>query len=219
MHSLSGRIARCDRFDAESSSDIQVASYHDLEKMSHEAQSAQVTEILRQVQAGEPGASQRLLPVVYDQLRALARARLAKTPPGNTLQATALVHEAYLRLVDDQGEGSWDDRGHFFGAAAQAMRDVLVEQARRKSRLKAGAGRRRVGLAGADGEFDTPVIDAPMGVGEDPERMLALDQALTRLREARALAAKPPFAGDVELRGALEELNALLVTTTAPGNP
>ena len=134
----------------------------------------QVTEILARVSAGDKQAAETLLPVVYDQLRALARSKLGHVPPGNTLQPTALVHEAYMRLVGD-GDQGWDSRGHFFGAAAIAMRDILVEQARRKSRIKAGGGRKREDMAALD---QTPAIDAPEDFGSD---MIALDEALKAL--------------------------------------
>src|SRR3954467_6756795 len=91
-----------------------------------------VTDILAAIEQGDPRASEHLLPLVYGELRRLAQQRLAREKPGQTLQPTALVHEAYLRLVGDQGDGGWDSRGHFFAAAAEAMRRILVENARRK---------------------------------------------------------------------------------------
>src|SRR5262245_57521959 len=102
-----------------------------------------VTRILSAIERGDPRAADQLLPLVYDELRQLAARRLAREEPGQTLQATALVHEAYLRLVGAQDPG-WDGRGHFFAAAAEAMRRILVEAARRKGRLKHGRGRRCV---------------------------------------------------------------------------
>ena len=99
-----------------------------------------VTRILSAVEHGDPTAAEQLLPLVYDELRRLAAQRLAREKPGQTLQATALVHEAYLRLVGPQDPG-WDGRGHFFAAAAEAMRRILVERARRKRRRKHGGGR------------------------------------------------------------------------------
>src|SRR6516165_1806566 len=98
----------------------------------------EVTRILSAIDQGDPQASEQLLPLVYDELRKLAAQRLAQEKPGQTLQATALVHEAYLRLVDVQPNPHWHGRGHFFGAAARAMRQILVESARRKGRLKRG---------------------------------------------------------------------------------
>src|SRR5438552_12776562 len=97
-----------------------------------------VTRILSQIEQGDPQAAEKLLPLVYDELRKLAAVRLAQEKPGQTLQATALVHEAYLRLVGPSGEQHWDSRGHFFAAAAEAMRRILVEQARRRHAVKRG---------------------------------------------------------------------------------
>ena len=97
-----------------------------------------VTRILSQIEQGDPQAAEKLLPLVYDELRKLAAVKLAQEKPGQTLQATALVHEAYLRLVDGQLNSRWNSRGHFFGAAAEAMRRIFVEQARRKRSIKGG---------------------------------------------------------------------------------
>jgi RNA polymerase sigma factor (TIGR02999 family) len=129
-----------------------------------------VTRVLQAVEAGDPTAAERLLPIVYAELRKLGRSLMAKVPPGNTLQPTALVHEAYLRLVE-KGDPGWNSRGHFFAAAALAMRRILVEQARRKGRHKHGGGGKRLD---AD-EIDIPV-EAPS------EDVLALDEALESLR-------------------------------------
>src|ERR1700756_1908576 len=107
---------------------------------------SEVTQILCAIDGGHPAAAAQLLPLVYDELRKLAAQRLAREKPGQTLQATALVHDAYLRLVGTEDPG-WDNRGHFFAAAAEAMRRILVENARRKAAAKAGAGRERVDLA------------------------------------------------------------------------
>jgi RNA polymerase sigma factor (TIGR02999 family) len=142
-----------------------------------------VTQILKAIEQGDPHAADQLLPLVYDELRRLAAQRLAAEAPGQTLQATALVHEAYLRLVGD-GEQSWDNRGHFFAAAAEAMRRILVENVRRKRSLKRGGGRARE-------EFDELQLAAP----EPVEDLLALDEALDRL------AAKDPVKAElVKLR-------------------
>jgi RNA polymerase sigma factor (TIGR02999 family) len=103
-----------------------------------------VTQILSRIEAGDPSATDELLPLVYDELRRLAAQRLAQEKPGQTLQATALVHEAYLRLLDGQKAQHWNSRGHFFGAAAEAMRRILVNRARDKGRLKRG-GQKRCG--------------------------------------------------------------------------
>lgn len=134
-----------------------------------------VTQILDAVERGDPRASADLLPLVYAELRKLAEARMAKTPPGNTLQPTALVHEAFLRLIGDQNRG-WNSRGHFFAAAALAMRNILVDQARRKATTKRGGDRKRV--AAEEAEEMELAIDPPSN------DILALDEALTRLEES-----------------------------------
>src|SRR5215216_4743604 len=108
---------------------------------------ADVTRLLAAAEAGDPHAASELLPVVYDELRKLAAARMAAEAAGHTLQPTALVHEAYLRLVGGDQPQGWDGRGHFFASAAEAMRRILVESARRRGRLRHGGGRRRVELA------------------------------------------------------------------------
>src|SRR5258707_12208448 len=130
---------------------------------------SEVTQILDAITQGDHSAAAELLPLIYAELRRLATAKLAREAPGHTLQPTALVHEAYLRLVGDADERRWNSRGHFFGAAAEAMRRILVESARRKSRIKHGGELQRVGLD----EQDVPVRPPP-------EEGLALDQALTR---------------------------------------
>jgi RNA polymerase sigma factor (TIGR02999 family) len=131
-----------------------------------------VTRILLQVESGDPSAAEELLPLVYDELRKLAAARLAQEKPGQTLQATALVHEAYLRLVDVERAQQWDSRGHFFAAAAEAMRRILVERARQKGSAKRGAGGRRLDL-------DERLVAPP----ERSEELLGLDAALTELEK------------------------------------
>src|SRR5215217_5621735 len=110
------------------------------------ARMSDVTRVLAQIESGDPAAAEDLLPLVYDELRRLAAAKLAQERPGQTLQATALVHEAYLRLVDVEQARHWNSRGHFFAAAAEAMRRILVEYARRKGADKRGGGRLRVDL-------------------------------------------------------------------------
>jgi RNA polymerase sigma factor (TIGR02999 family) len=132
-----------------------------------------VTRILSQIEQGDPQAAEQLLPLVYDELRKLAAQKLAQEKPGQTLQATALVHEAYLRLVDRQAAQQWDSRGHFFAAAAEAMRRILVENARRKAGPKAGGDYQRVALGAIEPPIETPHVD-----------LIALDEALTAL-EAR----------------------------------
>lgn len=129
-----------------------------------------ITLILNELEDGNTQAAQQLLPLVYEELRRLAAARLAKEPPGQTLQATALVHDAFLRLVDVEHQQRWNSRGHFFGAAAEAMRRILVENARRRKRLKRGGDRERVSLEHAE-------IAAP----EIRHDLLALDEALDAL--------------------------------------
>ncbi len=127
-----------------------------------------VTRILSQIESGDPAAAEQLLPLVYEELRKLAAARLAQEKPGQTLQATALVHDAYVRLVDVEKAQKWNSRGHFFGAAAEAMRRILVESARRKSRDKRG------------GKFQRHDLHAvEPAIGEPPIDILALDEALT----------------------------------------
>ncbi|HKB41250.1 MAG TPA: ECF-type sigma factor [Gemmataceae bacterium] len=128
---------------------------------------SEVTRILSAIEHGDPSAADQLLPLVYDELRNLAAQRLAQERPGQTLQATALVHEAYLRLV---GEQHFDSRGHFFAAAAEAMRRVLLNRARGKMRLKRGGHRRRLDLDHIEFALDT-----------DDEQLIALDEALTQL--------------------------------------
>src|SRR5262245_39599285 len=107
---------------------------------------SEVTRILSAIEQGDPSAAEQLLPLVYDELRRLAAQKMAHEAPGQTLEATALVHQAYLRLVDVEKAQQWNSRGHFFAAAAEAMRRILVEQARRKDRLKHGGEHQRVDL-------------------------------------------------------------------------
>ena len=131
---------------------------------------SEVSQLLGAIENGDPHAAEQLLPLVYDELRKLAAQRLAREKPGQTLQATALVHEAYLRLVEGQPDARWSGRGHFFAAAALAMRRILVENARRKQAVKHGGGLRRVNLDQGDALAQAP-----------PEDLLALDEALERL--------------------------------------
>ena len=130
----------------------------------------EVTRILAAIERGDPLAAEQLLPLVYDELRRLAAQKLAQEKPGQTLQATALVHEAYLRLVDVKKAQKWNSRGHFFAAAAEAMRRILIDQARCKRADKRGGKGRRIPLDDADGGF-TPQDD----------ELLAIDEALTLL--------------------------------------
>jgi RNA polymerase sigma factor (TIGR02999 family) len=131
---------------------------------------SQVTRILEAIEDGDLHASEDLLPLVYDELRRLAAQRLAREIPGQTLQATALVHEAYLRLVDDENARHWSSRGHFFAAAAEAMRRILIENARRKGRNKRGGSLRRIDLDKADLASTT-----------SPDELLLVDDAMERL--------------------------------------
>lgn len=143
-----------------------------------------VTKILSRLEFGDPHAAEQLLPRVYDELRRLAARRLAQERPGQTLQATALVHEAYLRLVDVENSTSWQSRRHFFCAAAEAMRRILVESARRKKRLKRGGTMRQITL-------DDVAIESPASTLD----MLGLDEALQRLARE-----EPKKAEIVQLR-------------------
>lgn len=138
-----------------------------------------VTGILSQVEQGDPQAAEKLLPLVYDELRKLAAAKLAHEKPGQTLQATALVHEAYLRLVGPANAKGFENRGHFFTAATEAMRRILVEQARRKSRTKHGGDQHRV---------DLEMIPIACDVADD--ELLALHEALTKFSKEDPLKAK-----------------------------
>ncbi len=128
-----------------------------------------VTEVLQSAVAGDKLAAAELLPLVYSELKRMAQSRMAKLPPGQTIQATALVHEAYMKLVGDRDPG-WDGRNHFFGAAARAMRDILVDQARRRASLKRGGDRKRVEPEAVDLAIESPTED-----------LVALDEALKRL--------------------------------------
>ena len=139
-----------------------------------------VTKILSQIERGDSGAAEQLLPLVYDELRKLAAARLANEKPGQTLQATALVHDAYVRLVDVERAQQWDSRGHFFAAAAEAMRRILIENARRKKSLKAGGQMKRVRLGN----------DVAVGSDQDLQQLLDLDDALTDLAAEDTTAAE-----------------------------
>jgi RNA polymerase sigma factor (TIGR02999 family) len=165
---------------------------------------ADVTQILNAIESGDPRAAADLLPLVYDELRKLAAARMKAEAPGNTLQPTALVHEAYLRLVGG-GERPWDSRGHFFAAAAaEAMRRIVVEAARRKQRVKHGGDRERVEVVLADLPTSLP-----------PDDLLALDEALGRLEQLDPVKARLVtlryFAG-LTIEQAADALNISRVT-------
>ena len=143
-----------------------------------------VTKILNAIVQGDPSASDKLLPLVYEELRVLARQRLANEKPGQTLQPTALVHEAYMRLVGSDQDRNWNGRSHFFGAASEAIRRILVEQARNKKRSKRGGDNRRLDLDQVQNAVDSP-----------SEELLALDHALSDLSEK-----SPEIAQVVKLR-------------------
>jgi RNA polymerase sigma factor (TIGR02999 family) len=164
---------------------------------------SEVTHILSAIEQGDPRAAEQLLLLVYDELRKLAAETMAQEKPGQTLQATALVHEAYLRLVDVERAQHWNSRGHFFAAAAEAMRRILVESARGKARHKRGGDWRRVDLEGRD-----------VATSVSPDQLVALDDALARL------AALDRLAGElVKLRYfaglALDQAAAALGVSTA----
>ncbi|MGO9462983.1 MAG: ECF-type sigma factor [Isosphaeraceae bacterium] len=165
---------------------------------------SEATQLLNAIVAGDPHASAELLPLVYDELRRLAAQRLAQEKPGQTLEPTALVHEAYLRLVGQREERDWNGRNHFFAAAAEAMRRILVESARRKRRPKHGGRLRRV-----DADLNLVAAHAP------PVDFLALDEALTRLAEespARAELVKLRFFAGITVSEAAEVLGISLAT-------
>jgi RNA polymerase sigma factor (TIGR02999 family) len=143
-----------------------------------------MTQLLNRVGQGDSRAEAALLPMVYQELRQLAKSKLRRERADHTLQATALVHEAYLRLVDQSHQPKWDGRWHFFAAAAEAMQRILVENARRRARLKHGGGMQRVSVNGLDLALDDP-----------PEELLALDEAMEKLAEK-----DPPKAQLVKLR-------------------
>ena len=140
---------------------------------------AEVTKILSRIEHGDPSDAEKLLPLIYDELRKLAASKMGHEKPGQTLQATALVHEAYVKLVGSETAKNWDSRGHFFAAAAEAMRRILVDNAHRKNTLKRGGNRKRVELSDVD-----PAVPPP----EDD--LLALDEALGDLAQAEPQTAK-----------------------------
>jgi RNA polymerase sigma factor (TIGR02999 family) len=143
-----------------------------------------VTRILSQIEEGDGKAAEQLLPLVYEELRKLATQKMAQEAPGQTLQATALVHEAYIRLVDTEKAQHWDSRGHFFSAAAEAMRRILVENARKKATKKQGGDFRKIDIDGLD-----------IAGSASPEQLLAIDEAVSQLATLNACA-----GGIVKLR-------------------
>lgn len=163
-----------------------------------------VTVILSAIEHGDPNATEQLLPLVYEELRKLATQRLEQERPGQTLQATALVHEAYLRLVDVEKAQNWNSRGHFFSAAAEAMRRILVENARRKGRIKHGGGQKRL---------DVDQINVADSVADVD--LLAIDEALTQLAArdpVRAELVKLRFFAGLTMPEAAEALGISLAT-------
>jgi RNA polymerase sigma factor (TIGR02999 family) len=165
---------------------------------------SEVTRILSAIEQGDPHAADQLLPLVYDELRRLAMRKLAREAPGQTLQPTALVHEAYLRLVGVRDQQQWQSRGHFFAAAAEAMRRILVDKARRKRRPKHGGDRQRLDW------------DAACSIAEAPaEDLVALDEALARLEKqepARAELVKLRFFAGLTMSEAAQALGISLAT-------
>ena len=140
---------------------------------------SEVTRILCAIDQGDPAAAEQLLPLVYEELRRLAAQKLSHEKPGQTLQATALVHEAYIRLVDVEQAQHWDSRGHFFAAAAEAMRRILVDRARRKETRRHGGQMQRLDL-----------LEVDVAAKSDAEELLDLDDALSRLASVRPQAAE-----------------------------
>jgi RNA polymerase sigma factor (TIGR02999 family) len=159
---------------------------------------SEVTRILSAIDQGDPHAVEQLLPLIYEELRKLAAVRLSQEKPGQTLQATALVHEAYLRLVGNEKGQHWDSRGHFFAAAAEAMRRILLNRARDKNRLKRGGDRQRISLDRIEVALDT-----------NDEELLALDEALDKLAghdQTAAQLVKLRFFAGLSLKEAAESL-------------
>ena len=166
---------------------------------------AEVTQILKRIESGDPSETAQLLPLVYRELRRLAALRLQQESPGQTLNATALVHEAYLRLVDVEQAQHWDSRGHFFAAASEAMRRILVENARRKNSLRGGGGVQR--------EYLDPDL---LLAGDRDHELLALDEAIDRLEQidsAKASVVKLRYFAGLTIPQTAEALQ--ISTTTA----
>jgi RNA polymerase sigma factor (TIGR02999 family) len=163
-----------------------------------------VTRILGQIESGDPKAAEELLPLVYQELRRLASAKMAQENSGQTLQATALVHEAYIRLVDVEQAQHWNSRGHFFGAAAEAMRRFLVEQARRKNGPEGGGQHQRVELSVVEPELPGPQLDI-LALNEALEKLAAMDSRAAELVKLR-------FFGGLTIRQAAETLGVGVTT-------
>jgi RNA polymerase sigma factor (TIGR02999 family) len=170
------------------------------------ARKADVTTILAAIEAGDPDAAQVLLPLIYDELRRLARARLAAEPPGQTIQATELVHEAYLRLVGDNDQTLWKSRAHFFGAAARAMRRILIDRARMRRAAKRGRDQERI-------NYHSDLAVAP----DRDEKLLLLDTALERLESqdpVKARLVELRFFAGLTNQEAAEQLDISTATAT-----
>jgi RNA polymerase sigma factor (TIGR02999 family) len=168
---------------------------------------ADVTQILNAIEQGDPHAAEQLLPLVYDELRRLAAQKIGHERPGQTLQATALVHEAYIRLVDGAKAQHWNSRGHFFAAAAEAIRRILVENARRKKRTKHGGNQDRVEIELTDLPMRQPAMSA--------DELLALEEALRKLQQHDAVKARLVtlrYFGGMTIEQASEVLNISRVT-------
>lgn len=148
----------------------------------------EITEILSQIEEGDPSAAEQLLPLVYEELRKLAAAKLGNEKPGQTLQPTALVHDAYLRLVDVEQAGRWDSRGHFFAAAATAMRRILVDNARRKASMRAGGKMRRRQIDSLNEPAAPPVNDEVLALDEALQELAKHDRRKATLVELRCFA-------------------------------
>jgi RNA polymerase sigma factor (TIGR02999 family) len=168
-----------------------------------------VTRILSGIVKGDSSAAAQLLPFVYEELRSLAARQLANERPGQTLQATALVHEAYLRLVDTDSPQCWKSRGHFFGAAAESMRRILVDNARRKKAEKRGGAARRLDIDPAD------LAAADLAAQEHDEKMIALDEALAKFEQqdpTKAQLVKLRYFGGLCIKEAAEALGISTAT-------
>lgn len=167
----------------------------------------EVTRILNAIEQGDPEAAEQLLPLVYEELRKLATQRMAQEKPGQTLQATALVHEAYMRLVFQESSQQWNSRGHFFAAAAEAMRRILIDQARRKQTLKAGGHMERIELSEIPGETQRTTLD-----------LIALDEALQKLeleKPRKAQLVKLRYFAGLTIEQAAEALGIAASTANA----
>ncbi len=158
-----------------------------------------ITTVLSRIDSGDPSAAEELLPLVYEELRKLAAARMSHEQPGQTLQATALVHEAYVRLVDQPSEQQWDSRGHFFAAAAEAMRRILIDRARSKNRVKHGGDRQRMDL-----EIHSPASN------ETPERLLAINECVEGVKEMIASATENRASVTLEFQPDVDVDEALI---------